>query len=211
MIDRYRRAVLAGHRLDVDAVRALAGDDEPLVRQAALSALARLDECSIADLERGFADRSPEVRARAAELSIAISGIDPARLLADPDSRVVEVSCFACGEIEWHDHPPVEPLSRVAREHTDPLCRESAAAALGAIGHPDGLDAVLAACSDRVTVRRRATLALAAFDDARAEDALRRALDDKDWQVRQAAEDLLEVGRVLDGPEDPDAYADQAG
>jgi HEAT repeat protein len=45
---------------------------------------------------------------------------------------------------------------------------------------------------DRPSVRRRATVALAGFDDDRVEPALRRAAQDRDWQVRQAAEELLD-------------------
>ena len=79
----------------------------------------------------------------------------------------------------------------VANGHGDALCREAAVAALGAIGHADGLPVVLEALGDRPTVRRRAVLALAAFDGPEVEAALERALTDRDWQVRQAAEDLL--------------------
>jgi HEAT repeat protein len=74
--------------------------------------------------------------------------------------------------------------------HRDPLVREAAVAALGALGHPDGRAAVLAACSDKPAVRRRAVLALAAFEGDEVEAALTAALGDRDWQVRQAAEDL---------------------
>lgn len=184
-------------------------DPEPMVREAALAALHRLGECSAALLEDAFADPSPRVRSRAAELAAAVVGISPAPLLDDDDATVVEVACFACGETPWDDgDAPIETLSHIAQSHDNALCRESAAAALGAIGDPRGLDAVLAACGDRVTVRRRATLALAAFDDPRADAALHAALNDKDWQVRQAAEDLLEVGRVLEGDPDPNAYGD---
>jgi HEAT repeat protein len=41
-------------------------------------------------------------------------------------------------------------------------------------------------------VRRRATVALAGFDDDRVDVALRTAAGDRDWQVRQAAAELLE-------------------
>jgi HEAT repeat protein len=68
--------------------------------------------------------------------------------------------------------------------------REAAVAALGAIGDPAGLAAVLAATRDRATVRRRAVLALAPFDGPGVDAALERARTDRDWQVRQAAEDL---------------------
>jgi HEAT repeat protein len=50
---------------------------------------------------------------------------------------------------------------------------------------------VLAACRDKPAVRRRAVLALAAFDGPEVEAALEAALDDHDRQVRQAARDLL--------------------
>jgi HEAT repeat protein len=51
---------------------------------------------------------------------------------------------------------------------------------------------VLGALEDKPTVRRRATVALAGFDDPAVEPALRRAAADRDWQVRQAAEELLD-------------------
>ena len=61
--------------------------------------------------------------------------------------------------------------------------------------------AVLAALDDKPTVRRRAVVALAAFDDPAADDALRRSLDDRDWQVRQAASVLLDEDSPDDSPD----------
>ena len=78
-----------------------------------------------------------------------------------------------------------------ATTHDDPLVREAAVAALGAIGDPRAVDAVLRACDDRPAIRRRAVIALAAFDGDRVEQRLRAALEDTDWQTRQAAEDVL--------------------
>jgi HEAT repeat protein len=209
IVDRHRRIVVAGHVGDLATIDAHLDDPAPLVREAALSGLHRLGRCEASHIADAFGDEAPRVRARAAELSAEIDGVSPTPLLNDSDASVVEIASFACGEMIWSNgQAPVVQLSTITTNHDDPLCRESAAAALGAIGDPAGLDAVLAACTDRVTVRRRATLALAAFEDPRADAALQRALDDKDWQVRQAAEDLLEVGRVLDAPPDPDAYAD---
>ncbi|MHB1584695.1 MAG: HEAT repeat domain-containing protein, partial [Acidimicrobiales bacterium] len=64
-------------------------------------------------------------------------------------------------------------------------------AALGAIGDPAGKAAVLdASAGDRPSVRRRAVVALAAFDGDDVDAALTAALADRDWQVRQAAEEL---------------------
>ena len=153
----------------------------------------------------GLTDPDPAVRRRALEV---LAGRDPASdahrealvtLLADGDRSVVEVACWAAGEHpEWSNHT-VGPLSVVAGTskpadgHDDSLCREAAVAALGAVGHAGGRASVLAGLSDRPTVRRRAVLALASFEGDDVEAALRSALNDRDWQVRQAAEDLLGV------------------
>ena len=89
--------------------------------------------------------------------------------------------------------PALVGLASPVTGHSDPLCREAAVAALGAIGDPAGLPAVLAALADKPAVRRRAAVALAAFTGPVVETALRRCLEDRDWQVRQVAEDLLAV------------------
>jgi HEAT repeat protein len=66
--------------------------------------------------------------------------------------------------------------------------REAAVAALGVFGDPAGLPAILAGCQDKPAIRRRAVLALAAFQGPEVDAALERALTDRDWQTRQAAE-----------------------
>jgi HEAT repeat protein len=73
-------------------------------------------------------------------------------------------------------------------------------AALGSIGDATGLPAILAATQDKPAVRRRAVLALAPFDGPEVDAALARARTDRDWQVRQAAEDL--DAEDLDAPAD---------
>lgn len=124
-------------------------------------------------------------------------GIDLGDALDDPDPSVVEVAAWAAGERADVGPAVIGRLVTLAGDAADPLVRESAVAALGAIGDDAGLDAILAATTDKPAVRRRATLALAPFLDPehpRAADvqaALQRALADRDWQVRQAAEDLL--------------------
>ena len=90
-------------------------------------------------------------------------------------------------------------LDGLVRDHDDPLVREAAVAALGARGR--GLAAILHACDDKPAVRRRAVLALAPFDGPEVTAALERALEDRDWQVRQAAEDLLGVDATAGDPE----------
>jgi HEAT repeat protein len=88
------------------------------------------------------------------------------------------------------EHGVVAVLAALATGHDDALVREAAVAALGAIGDDAGLPAILAATADKATVRRRAVLALAPFEGDEVDAALARAREDRDWQVRQAGEDL---------------------
>ena len=108
------------------------------------------------------------------------------------------MAAWASGEHEVVTTPCSSASWRWPRRRPgdDPLVREAAVAALGAIGDDRGLDAILAATGDRPAIRRRAVLALAPFvapDHPRGDEvaaALARATTDHDWQVRQAAEDL---------------------
>jgi HEAT repeat protein len=141
-------------------------------------------------------DPDPAVRRRAGELAPSL-GPPPVggllSLLADPDALVAETAAWALGEVTWPDRTRarvVRTLAETATGHTDPLVREAAVAALGAIGDARGLAAILTACGDRPPIRRRAVLALAPFDGPEVDAALAAALTDPDWQVRQAAEDL---------------------
>jgi HEAT repeat protein len=140
-------------------------------------------------------DGDAGLRRRAAELAPRVATPDTVALLAlltDDDALVREAACFAAGEIPWPeaDRDAVVAVLVADAADGDALVREAAVAALGALGDPAGLPAVLTACADRPAVRRRAVLALASFDGPEVEAALGRALEDPDWQTRQAAEDL---------------------
>jgi HEAT repeat protein len=188
---RLRRQVtLAGHAGDEDAARARLTDAAPRVRAASLGALARMHRLAPSELASALADSAPEVRRRACELSVGLPAVDLQPLLADPEHLVVEAAAWAVGE--RREAAVIAALARVATEHDDPLCREAAVAALGAIGDDRGLPAILAAQDDRPAVRRRAVIALAPFQGSAVDAALERARQDRDWQVRQAAEDLLD-------------------
>jgi HEAT repeat protein len=193
---RRRGVVIAGHRGDRAAARGALGDADPAVRAAALGALARMAALRPDDVVAGLGDPSGAVRRRAAEEAATVDDrsaqIDAAlaRALADDDALVVEAACWALGERQVAAAVPA--VGDIAATHADVRCREAAVAALGAIGEPSGLAAVLAALDDKPTVRRRAVVALAAFDGPAVDDALRRSLDDRDWQVRQAASVLLD-------------------
>lgn len=188
---RRREAALAGHTGDEAAARRLFGDRSPGVRATALGALARLGALSARDVAAALADPDPIVRRRACEEvgrhELAGAG-SLLPLLDDPDPGVIEAAAWALGELG--DGAAVDALSRVATGHPEPLCREAAVAALGAIGDERGLAAILAGTRDKPAIRRRAVLALAPFGGPEVEAAIEAALADRDWQVRQAAEDL---------------------
>ena len=172
-------------------------DADARVRAAALGALVRAcgRRRATSAWRRALGDPAPAVRRRAAELTPAIEA--PARpllpLLGDDDVTVTEAAAWALGELgdRAARAGAIPALAAVVREHGDPLGREAAVAALGALGDPAGLPAVLVACGDKPAVRRRAVLALAPFEGPDVDAALGAALEDRDWQVRQAAEDLL--------------------
>jgi HEAT repeat protein len=187
---RRRAAALAGHQGHEPAARALLGDPSPAVRSTALGALARLGAAGPADVAAALADPDPTVRRRACEVGAGVGEVDLRPALDDPDPSVVEAAAWALGERGQAASGAVDDLARVARDHEDALCREAAVAALGAVGDQRGLPAILAATADRPAVRRRAVIALAPFSGPEVGAALKRALSDRDWQVRQAAEDL---------------------
>jgi HEAT repeat protein len=192
-VSRRRAAAVAGHQGDAATARAFLEDPDPSVRATALGAVARARSLAAADLVAALTDPSAVVRARAAELAAGLPGdADPALapVLGDADAAVVEAAAWASGERRPPESGVVAALAAVTTGHDDPICREAAVAALGAIGDPAGLPAILAATTDRPAVRRRAVLALAPFDGPDVEAALARALTDRDWQVRQAAEDV---------------------
>ena len=193
-IDAARRrgdAAHAGHVGEEQAARSFLGDADPEVRASALGALVRMNRATAADSAAALADPDPRTRRRACEMGAALPGADFSTLLEDPDRSVVEAACFAVGEVS--DALALPALVRIASTHTDALCRESAVAALGAIGSLEGLPAILAGLEDKPQIRRRAVIALAAIESPESDAALRGCLTDRDWQVRQAAEDLLGV------------------
>jgi HEAT repeat protein len=192
--ERRRAAALAGHVGDIPLARAALSDQAPSVRVTALGALERLGALTDRDIGLALEDQAPEVRRRASELAARRPAVDLSGALQDPDGSVVEMTAWALGE--RRDQSAVVALSALASAswgHHDPLCRESAVAALGAIGDPAGLAAVLGALDDKPAIRRRAAVALAAFDGPEVDLALHRCLEDRDWQVRQVAEDLLAI------------------
>lgn len=189
---RRRAVVVAGHRGEPAVAAGHLHDPDAAVRAAALSAVHRCGALEDRVLADALADPDHTVRRAAALVAARHPGAADrlSELLDDPDHTVAEAAAFALGE-----RPPsaevARLLGRMAVEHPDALCREAAVASLGAHGRPESLPAVLEACGDRASVRRRAVLALSAFEGPAVDSMLQQLAHDRDLQVRQAAEDQL--------------------
>ncbi|MFM8855870.1 MAG: HEAT repeat domain-containing protein [Actinomycetota bacterium] len=223
--------VVAGHSGDVDFVLTYLHHPQGRIRASALNALERLGRLDDSVLTASALDPDPAVRRRVAEIASRHTAVDLLPLLGDADSLVVEMAAWACGEqmqtrddTEFEDahsdvNGEVDPdrrervidrLMALAGDHKDALVRESAVAALGAIGDERSLSAVLSGCSDKPAIRRRAVLALSQFSGPEVDAALLRALEDRDWQVRQAAEDVLgPAAQSVRGTFDDEEHSEQ--
>ncbi len=204
---------MAGHLGDSTTALTAISDSEPSIRLLGFGALDRLGLLDDQHASVGLSDPDTRVVRRVIESVAAMpsTGGTGGRLdailvglLNSTDDSVAETAAWALGERHQQtDQGPrtdipaadqqtiVDSLAHATVGHQDALVRESAAAALGAIGLAAGLPAILTATQDKATVRRRAVLALASFDGPEVTAALQLARTDRDWQVRQAAEDLL--------------------
>ncbi len=185
-----RTVVTLGYEQNEPEARSFLQHEDSVVRELALGALHRMQSLTDADLELALQDDDRLVRRRAAELGALHPGADLAPLLADLEPVVVEMAVWAYGEREQVDDNALLTIISLTTDHDDQLVREAGAAALGAIGDERGVPAILRACEDKPAVRRRAVLALAPFSGPEIEAAIDTALTDRDWQVRQSAEDL---------------------
>jgi HEAT repeat protein len=197
-MDATARAAAAATSKNWHELDALARDDvDAAVRATALAALVNHGPRVVSSprWQAAVGDSDARVRLRAAQvaprLGRAARNDALLTLLDDDDAWVAEAAAYAIGEHPLPTAKARAALVTAATAHRDPLVREAAVAALGAIGDPATLPAVLHACDDKPAIRRRAVLALAAFDGEDVEARLHAALEDRDWQVRQAAEDLL--------------------
>lgn len=215
-VTRATALVALGLRPDADptevdtAALAAAQDPDPRVRAAALSTQIRAGSPGAAGAtwQAALTDDAAAVRRRAAELTpMLATRVDATALipllvaaLEDEDATVIEPAAWALGELSEAaiDAGATQALATTTTQHDDPIAREAAVAALGALGDEAGLDAILRACTDKPAVRRRAVLALAPFEGEAVEAAIAAALEDRDWQVRQAAEDLRDASAEAD-------------
>jgi HEAT repeat protein len=178
----------------VEVLRANLSSAVPRHRVLALRGTVRQGLVTSEDWRAAFEDRDVDVR-REALNQVAHAQIEDddvfaaiVHLLDDDDALVVDGAVFALGEHLYV--AAVEKMCVIATTHDDARCRESAIAALGAIGDDRARPAILAALDDKPPVRRRAIVALSNFEGPDIEAALARASEDRDWQVRAAVNQL---------------------
>jgi len=166
----------------------------PRHRILALRGMVRQDLVTSSDWLRALRDEDVHVR-REALNQIAHAPLDDElvfgalmKCLDDDDALVVDGAVFALGEHLYVE--AVEKLCDIATTHEDARCRESAIAALGALGDDRARAAILGALDDKPPVRRRAIVALSNFEGPDIDEALTRAGQDRDWQVRAAVNQL---------------------
>ena len=192
MSDNFRFDVIAaGFSGDSSVALEALHNDDGTVRASALRALARIGTLTAEILAPFVQDAHIETRRTAVELAVPFPSVYVHQCIDDSDVFVAEMAAWCVGERSSASDIEIETLVDRTTSHSEAVVREACAAALGSLGDERGLPAILAACSDKPAVRRRAILALAPFEGDDVEAALQRALEDKDWQVRQNAEDLL--------------------
>jgi HEAT repeat protein len=199
---RWRAATSLGAIRDGAAVEPLirALSDEDLgARTAAAQALAELgDRTAVLPLLTVL--RSTAAAQTRAAAVLALQGLgDPAAVealleaLADAHDDVSRAAALALGRLR--DGRAVEPLvGLVADRARSELLRYDAARALGALGGPKGVAALVQALGDADPLLRQ--VAAGALAEAKAREAipaLRQALNDADEGVRARAAEALEA------------------
>lgn len=182
--------VEAGHTGDEATARRGLEAADPVVRASALSALDRLGCLTPGALDAAIDDPSLVVRRKVAELAARHHEVGLGALLDDSAPEVAEMAAWAAGERESVPDADLERLLAMGARHRDPLVREAAVAALGAIGNDAAVPVIIGALADKPAIRRRAVIALTPFDGPEVREAFERARADRDWQVRQLADEL---------------------
>ncbi|MDA8263406.1 MAG: HEAT repeat domain-containing protein [Actinomycetota bacterium] len=177
-----------------DLARAEAGLADPCgrVRAAAVAACLRLGRLERPTIDAALDDPDEEVRLAGAKAAAKTGGDSLVRRLAsEKDPLVAEALIFAMGE--QRDESAYPALCNAALEHPDALCREAAVAAIANFERDDSIEVLERAAGDKPAIRRRVAVALAAVDDARGTDLLHRLAEDRDWQTRQIAKEILAI------------------
>jgi HEAT repeat protein len=190
-VDERFAVIQSGFNGDIATAQAGLSSSQADVRASALRSLHRMNELTPEQLQIATADTASEVRRTAAEFAAPFHDVSIHHLIDDADVFVAEMAAWSLGERVPVTDEELQHLMDRTTSHEEPVVREACAAALGSIGDERGLPAILQACEDKPAVRRRAVLALAPFEGEEVDAALQKALEDRDWQVRQNAEILI--------------------
>jgi HEAT repeat protein len=190
-VDERFAVIQSGFNGDISTAQAGFASTQPDVRASALRSLHRLNALTSEQLQIAITDTASEVRRTAAEFAAPFHDVSIHHLIDDADVFVAEMAAWSLGERVPVTDEELQHLIDRTTSHEEPVVREACAAALGSIGDVRGLPAILQACEDKPAVRRRAVLALAPFEGEEVDAALQKALEDRDWQVRQNAEILV--------------------
>ena len=190
-VDERFAVIQSGFNGDIATAQAGLSSSQADVRASALRSLHRLNELTPEQLQIAVADAASEVRRTAAEFAAPFHDVSIHHIIEDADVYLAQMAAWSLGERVPVTDEELQHLIDRTTSHEESVVREACAAALGSIGDERGLPAILQACEDKPAVRRRAVLALAPFEGEEVDAALQKALEDRDWQVRQNAEILI--------------------
>lgn len=165
-------------------------DEDPTIRQKAVSLMARYSNEQFADqIVLSLADESAAVRLAAIE---AATHLRPERALdalqaslEDEDLWIRTASAQALGE--YRHTAAIESLRRHARQDVQPV-RIAALEALGKIGDGEVADTLFAAAEEEdPEIRRSAILAMGRVPGDAVRRKLIESLADDDWRIRSAS------------------------
>lgn len=179
------------------ALQAQLGDNNKLVRQAALTGLARLGGDVSIELVCGLLlDPDVDVMNKAVDVIIKMNHPDTVKHLLPALKDENEFARRSAVEVlnEVGDARSIKYLLAAVQKDEDWWVRDRAADALARIGGPRVVDAVLELIKDNdEDVRRAAIEILVTAKDKRAVDDLIEATRDKDWWVSERAADALGI------------------
>ncbi|MBI4301625.1 MAG: HEAT repeat domain-containing protein [Chloroflexi bacterium] len=169
-------------------------DQNEWVRWTACWALGQIgDKEAAAQIAPLLRDQNESVRQKAAEvlgmLAEAVAVESLVEAVGSDSSRWVRLfAAWALGRAK--DKRALKPLVKALRDKEWNV-REKAAEALGEMGEKAIEPLAAALKKDNIYVRRSAVAALSKIGGPQAKEVLRQALKDKDWAVREQAQEAL--------------------
>ena len=189
---RMTAVVKAGFAGNEAQARQGFADPSARLRAAAVAALVRMGAATDDDAFAALGDTGLEVRLAGAKALLELPHAPAVTLLANESNPLVtEALIYALGE--RREEAAWDTLCRLATTHPDPLCREAAVAAIANYERDSAIEILEFAAKDKPAIRRRVAVALAGLSGPRATALLARLAEDRDWQTRQIASEILSI------------------